>query len=142
MIQFAKQLIMIGATLGGLAIIMTQDERKESSLLLLALTVVCWAFVLWYGLFSPWRVTAGGKALMYTTASMGILCLFLTTSWAFGKYGLRDEVRSTMLLALVLSFLYRLLLLPGYQRLDRASRRKRTADAHQALADLNREDRP
>lgn len=131
---------MLLATVGGIVVIAVFDERKESSLLLVAITVICFSFVAWYGLFSPWRVTAGGKALMYTTAAMGTLCGFLTTSWVFGAYALRDEIRSGLLLALVLSFLYRLLLLPGYQALDRASRKRRMEAAKQALADLQREE--
>ena len=134
-----KQLIMLLATVGGIVVIAAFDERKESSLLLVAITVICFSFVIWYGMFSPWRVTAGGKALMYTTASMGILCGFLCTSWVFGAYELRDEIRSGLLLALALSFLYRLLLLPGYQALDRASRKRRMAAAKRALAELDTE---
>lgn len=135
-----KRALMFGATIAGIAVIVVFDPRQEAKILLAAMMTICTVFVLWYNLFSPWRVTAGGKALMYTTLAMALLCAQLSSVWWFGNYAGRDEVRSGLLLALVLSFLYRLLLLPGYQALDRKSRRQRYTDAKQAIADLEAEE--
>jgi hypothetical protein len=107
---------MVLGFVSGAVLIQFADARTEARVLLCAMTVLCLGFSIQYAVRSPWRSTQGGKALMYTTASLGVLGLYLLCSWVFGAFQYRDELRSYLFLFLVLSLLYRYCLLFMYQR--------------------------
>lgn len=106
---------MINAAIAGLAaiglvVITTLPEGVEARVLLLMMTVLAWAFVAVYSR-QPWRQTQAGRSVMATTVALGLIGTQLASVWWFGDYPGRAEIRSLVLLALVLTLLHRLLVL-------------------------------
>jgi hypothetical protein len=115
---------MILAAMAGLAVIATFEPRVEALILVAAMTVLAWTFTILYGTRSAWRSTQAGKALMYTAASLAVVGTQQLSVWAFGNYQYRNEVRDVALLAVVLTLLYRIIVLLKIQQRERADRKE------------------
>ena len=113
---------MILAALCGVAVIVAFEPRLEALILVAAMTVLAWTFTILYAARSAWRSTQAGKALMYTSAALAVLGTQLLSVWVFGNYQYRNEVRDVALLFVVLTILYRILVLLKIQAREHAER--------------------
>ena len=111
--------IMVLAALAGVAVVALFDPVTEAKILVTAMTVLAWIFCLLYGLRSNWRATQGGRGYMYTSAALALLGTQLLTVWWLGDYPYRSEIRSMVLVVLVMTLLYRTLVLEAIQRRER-----------------------
>lgn len=102
---------LAGAALAGGVVILTCPPETEARILLVAMTALAWLFVAAYGLRSPWRATQAGRSVMATTIALALIGTQLASVWLFGDYPFRAEVRSVVVLTLVLTLLHRLLVL-------------------------------
>lgn len=118
--------VMTVAVLVGVVIVGLFDPETEARIFLTAMTVLAWAFTLMYLTRSPWRATQGGRALLYTSAAIALLGTQLMTVWWFGDYPLRAEVRDAVVILLILSLLYRILVL---FRIQQTARRISSSDS-------------
>ncbi|QRE81841.1 hypothetical protein F1734_17390 [Rhodococcus ruber] len=109
--------LAVAAALGGLVILIFPAET-EAKILIFTMTVLAWTFVVTYALRSPWRSTQAGRSVMATTVSIALIGTQLASVWWFGDYPGRSEVRSMVILALVLTLLHRLLVLRRIQHAD------------------------
>lgn len=113
------RVIMMIAALLGVGVVAYFDPVTEAKILITSMTVLAWAFCLLYGIRSNWRATQAGRGYMYTSAALALLGTQLLTVWWLGNYEYRNEVRSLVLVALVLTLLYRILVLEAIQRRGR-----------------------
>ncbi|MCD2153486.1 hypothetical protein LQL77_07150 [Rhodococcus cerastii] len=118
--------IMVLAVLAGVVIVGLFDPETEARIFLTAMTALAWAFTLMYITRSPWRATQGGRALLYTSAAIALLGTQLMTVWWFGDYPFRAEVRDAVVIFLILTLLYRILVL---FRIQQAARRVSDSDS-------------
>lgn len=109
--------LAVAAALGGLVILIFPAET-EAKIMIFTMTVLAWTFVVTYALRSPWRSTQAGRSVMATTMSIALIGTQLASVWWFGDYPGRSEVRSMVILALVLTLLHRLLVLRRIQHAD------------------------
>lgn len=119
------KLIMVLAVLAGVVIVGLFDPETEARIFLTAMTVLAWVFTLMYIARSPWRATQGGRALLYTSAAIALLGTQLISVWWFGDYRFRAEVRDAVVIFLILTLLYRILVL---FRIQQAARRVSESD--------------
>ena len=105
------------AVLGAIVIVVFPPDT-EARILISAMTILAWIFALAYGLRSPWRSTQAGRSVMATTVAIALIGTQLGSVWWFGDYPGRSEVRSVVVLALVLTLLHRLLVLWRIQHED------------------------
>ncbi|MDV6274106.1 hypothetical protein R3Q06_11400 [Rhodococcus erythropolis] len=120
------KLIMVVAVLAGVVIVGLFDPETEARIFLTAMTVLAWVFTLMYIARSPWRATQGGRALLYTSAAIALLGTQLISVWWFGDYRFRAEVRDAVVIFLILTLLYRILVL---FRIQQAARRVSESDS-------------
>ncbi|QXW03997.1 putative phage holin [Rhodococcus globerulus] len=118
--------IMVLATLAGLVIVGLFNPETEARVLLTSMTVLAWCFVVLYVTRSPWRATQGGRALLYTSAAIALLGTQLISVWWFGDYRFRAEIRSVVVILLILTLLYRILVL---FRIQQNARREALLDS-------------
>lgn len=109
--------IAAAAALGGIVILIFPPET-EARILISTMTVLAWSFVITYAVLSPWRSTQAGRSVMATTVSIALIGTQLASVWWFKDYLGKAEVRSVVLLALVLTLLHRLLVLWRIQHED------------------------
>ena len=110
---------MVIAVVAGLLVMFFCDPVTEAKVFLSAMTGLSWGFSLLYAARSNWRATQAGKALMYTSAALAMLGTQVLTVWWFGDYPFRDDVRNATLILLILTLLYRIIVLLRFQNLDR-----------------------
>ncbi|MFF0816649.1 hypothetical protein ACFYVR_16080 [Rhodococcus sp. NPDC003318] len=110
-----KATLAVAAVAGG-AVILACAPETEARVLLVAMTTLAWLFTAVYGLRSPWRATRAGRSVMATTVALALIGTQLASVWWLGDYPGRAEVRSLVLLALVLTLLHQLLVLRRIQR--------------------------
>lgn len=115
------KLIMLLAALAGVVVVGLFDPETEARILLTTMTVLAWSFVIMYMTRSPWRATQGGRALLYTSAAIALLGTQLISVWWFGDYRFRAEVRDLVVVLLILTLLYRMLVLFKIQKQARQS---------------------
>ena len=111
--------LAVAAALGGLVILIFPAET-EAKILIFTMTVLAWTFGITYARRSPWRSTQAGRSVMATTVSIALIGTQLASVWWFGDYPGRSEVRSMVILALVLTLLHRLLVLRVLRRIQHA----------------------
>lgn len=98
-------------TLVGIAVVVTvSDPELEARIMLSTMTILAWTFCALYTRFD-WRATVGGKALMYTSAALGLIGAQLASVWWLGDYTYRNDVRSLVMIILVDTVLYWILIL-------------------------------
>ncbi|MDV7244466.1 MULTISPECIES: hypothetical protein [Rhodococcus] len=115
---------MILAFLLGLVVISVYDAETEARILITSMTVLAWTFSILYATRSNWRVTQAGKALMYTSAALALLGTQIMSVWWLGNYPYRTEIRDVVLLLLVLTVLYRILVLLKIQEREHTERKR------------------
>lgn len=107
---------MINAAIAGLAVLGVVvvgvfPPDIEARVLVSAMTILAITFVISYAIKSPWRATQAGRSVMATTVAIALIGAQQASVWWFGDYTGRAEVRSIVLLTLVLTLLHRLLVL-------------------------------
>ncbi|OQM82008.1 putative phage holin [Rhodococcus sp. 66b] len=127
------KLIMLLAALAGVVIVGIFDPETEARIFLTSMTVLAWTFTIMYVTRSPWRATQGGRALLYTSAAIALLGTQLISVWWFGDYRFRAEVRDLVVVLLILTLLYRILVL---FRIQQAARRDGESDHRTLVAKL------
>lgn len=95
----------------GIASVVVLPPEIEARVLILSMTVLAVVFVVSYAFRSPWRATQAGRSVMATSVALASIGAQQASVWWFGDYPCRAEVRSVVLLALVLTLLHRLLVL-------------------------------
>lgn len=101
----------------GIGIVIVFPPEAEARILLSTMTILAWLFVAMYSR-QPWRSTQAGRSVMATTVALGLIGTQLASVWWLGDYPGRAEIRSMVLLALVLTLLHRLLVLWRIQHED------------------------
>lgn len=66
--------------------------------------LLAWAFVLTYGIRSPWRANVVGRSLMYVWLSLAVVLTLICTSFIFGDYWFRPAVRIVVYSLLPVAF--------------------------------------
>lgn len=107
---------MIRAALGvaaaaGIGVVVLCQPEIEARILVSTMTLMAIAFVVSYAVRSPWRATQAGRSVMATTVALVAIGAQQASVWFFGDYPWRSEVRASVLLALALTLLHRLLVL-------------------------------
>lgn len=105
-----KTIIALAAFAGVWVVVLCEPET-EARVLVTAMTCLATLFVGLYVYWLPWRQSHAGRVLVYTSGALALLGWQLLTVWWFGDYRFRTEVRDGVLLLLVLTLLYRILVL-------------------------------
>ncbi|WP_072689241.1 putative phage holin [Rhodococcus marinonascens] len=111
---------MILTVLLGLLVIGIYDPVAQYGILVTALAVLSWTFTLLYATRSNWRITQAGKALMSTSLGLALLGTQIVSVWWLGNYRFCTDIRDAVVLYLVLTILYRILVLWKIQGRERA----------------------
>lgn len=113
-----RWVILLGF-LACVGVVVVFDPQTEVRVLAVAMTILAWTFVSLYGLRSNWRATDAGKTMMYTGAAYGLLGTYACSSWLFGDYAGRNELRALVVGLLVLTLVHRIAVLWRIQQEDR-----------------------
>lgn len=104
------------AALAGIAMIAMYEPETEARVLVTSMTILATIFTAMYVILLPWRASHAGRVLVYTSGALALLGWQLLSVWWFGNYRFRAEVRDGVFLLLVLTLLYRILVLIQIRR--------------------------
>lgn len=82
---------------------MTWVDWWTQGVVLVSMTIA-WAFVIRYGLWSPWRLTIVGRSLMYVWVSLAVVLTMITASFWLGEYPGRMWVRLVVYSSMPVAF--------------------------------------
>lgn len=99
------RVILAAATVIGLVLIFTVEQRVASIVFTASIALSAWTFVVLYYRRGLWRESPAGRALLAFPLSLALLVTYLMVSWAFGDWPGRRVVSTTLYLGLVLSTL-------------------------------------
>jgi len=111
--------VILSGFLACVGVVVVFDPDTEVRVLSVAMTVLAWSFVALYALRSNWRATDAGRTLMYTAGALGLLGTYACSSWVFGAYPFRNELRAAVVGLLVLTLVHRIAVLWRIQQEDR-----------------------
>lgn len=104
------------AAVAGVAMIIASEPETEARILVTSMTLLATTFTLMYVVLLPWRASHAGRVLVYTSGALALLGWQLLSRWWLGAYPFFVEVRDGVFLLLVLTLLYRILVLIKIRR--------------------------